>query len=218
MGIDALLRELRERSRQEEAEIRREAEDEAERIVEEARREAGQERRRALRQAEQELRDELRAEREREENRVREQVMEARAELLERVRSRVLELLDAATDSEIYRRQLPGRIREARSCLPEDREVVLRCPPSLEEPIREALAETAPEANSDAVSDRDSGTNGEVRVETDGDVGAGFRATTPGGTITADATLARHLERDWSELTPVVLEELEERWAETGDR
>ena len=214
MGIDALLRELRERSRREEAEIRREAEEEAGRIVEEARREAGEERRRALRQAEEELREELRAEREREENRVREQVMEARDELLTRVREKALEMLDAATDSDLYRRQLPTRIREARSCLPEDAEVVVRCLPSLETPIREALARL----DSGLDSGTDSRTGGDVRVEADGDVGAGFRATTPGGTVTADDTLARRLERDWFELTPVVLEELEERWAETGDR
>ena len=201
MGIDALLRELRERSREEEAEIRREAEEQAERIVEEARREAEERRREALQEAEDELREELRAEREREENDVRRQVMEAREELLGRVRETARELLDEAAASEAYRRELPARIREALACLPEDREVVLRCPPSLEEAIREAL----------------SGTDGRVRVETD-DGGAGFRASTPGGTITADASLARRLERDWTDLASLVLEKLEERWAETGDR
>ncbi len=210
MGIDGLLREMRERSREEEKEIRREAEEEAERIVEEARREAEEQRRHALQEAEEELRSDLRAEREREEIDVREQVMEARDELLGRVRSAATELLDAAADSEPYRHQLPSRIREARSCLPESREVVFRCHPALEEPIREALAEM------DAESDPEM--NGDVRVEAGDDVGVGFRATTPGGGLTVDATLARRLKRDWSELTPAVLEELTERWAETGDR
>lgn len=214
MGIDGLLRELRERSREEEEEIRREAEEEAERIVEEARREAEEQRRQALQEAEEELRSDLRAEREREEIDVREQVMGARDELLGRVRSAATELLDAAADSEPYRHQLPSRIREARSCLPESREVVFRCHPALEEPIREALAEM--DAEIDAESDSEM--NGDVRVEAGDDVGAGFRATTPGGGLTVDATLARRLERDWSELTPAVLEELTERWAETGDR
>ena len=201
MGIDALLRELRKRSREEEADIRREAEEQSARLVEEARREAEKRRRDALQEAEDELREELRAEREREENDVRRKVMEAREELLDRVRETARELLDEAAASEAYCRQLPARIREARACLPEDREVVIRCPPSLEEAIREAV----------------SGMDARVRVETD-DGGAGFRASTPGGSVTADASLARRLERDWTELAPVVLEKLEERWAETGDR
>lgn len=202
MGIDTLVGELRERARQEEAAIRREAEQKAERIVDEARREAEEKRERALRSAEEELRNELRAERDREENELREGVMEARHELLERIRSRARELLGEAAASGAYRSGLPGRLREARACLPEDREVVIRCPPPLEEPIRDAL----------------SGADGKVRVEPDDAESPGFRASTPGGTVTADATLTRRLERDWPELVPAVLEDLEERWAATGDR
>lgn len=202
MGIDALVRELRERSRQEEAAIRREAEEKAERIVDQARREAGEKRERALRTAEQELRDELRAERDREESEVREEVMEARHELLERVRSRARGLLGEAAASGTYRSGLPGQLREALACLPADREVVIRCPPALEEPIRDAL----------------SGTEERVRVEPDDGESPGFRASTPDGAVTADATLGRRLERDWSELVPAVLDDLEERWAATGDR
>lgn len=201
MGIDALLEEIRDRAREEEAEIRRDADAGAEGIIERARSEAEEERARALEEAERELRAELRGERARVEHEVRRQVMEARAELLGRVRERALELAGEATATGAYRRGLPERIREARSCLPEDAGVVVRCPAALEEPIREAL-----------------GGSDDVRVEVDAAVGAGFRATTPGGDLTADATLARRLERDWPELTVGVLEQLEERWAETGDR
>lgn len=202
MGIEALLAELRSRAREDEAEIRRESETEAERIVERARAEAEEERTRALEEAERELRVRLRAERARVENEVRGQVMDARHELLGRVRDRALELTAEATDADTYRSRLRERIRDARSCLPEDADVVLRCSPSLEKPIREALA----------------GVDGDVRVEVGPEVEAGFRATTPGGAVTADATLGRRLERDWPELTMGVLEELEERWAATGDR
>lgn len=200
--MDELLDEIARRARRQRSELLREAEERAEEIRDRARKRAEELRARRLEDTRAEVRGELDAQRAREEQESRGQVLEARAELLERVRTRARELLDEAMRSDAYRSRLGETVREARTCLPSDREVLFRCPPALEKELREHLEDAG---------------NG-ARVESDPEIAAGFLVGSPDGGVTVDATLARRLERDWEELARGVLADVEERWVATGDR
>lgn len=205
MGIDELLEELGRRARKREEEVRREAEDEAGRILERARAEVEEVRQRRLEEAGEELRASLSRKRASLERAAEAQVWEARAEMLDRVRERARELLEEAADGEAYRQRLPDRLRQARSCLPEDEPVVVHCPPWLEDAVRGAVAHLDGE-----------GAGGEVDVEVRPETGAGFEAAGGGGDVVVDATLGRLLDREWEDLALRVDARLEKRWAETG--
>lgn len=205
MGMDELLEELGRRTRRREVEVRRRAEAEAERILDRAREETDELREQGLEEAEEELRAELSRKRTTVERRERDQVMEARAELLGRVRRRAAELLEEEAQGDVFRERLPHWLRDARSCLPADRDVVVRCGPALEDMVRDALTELG-----------DGGPAAGVRLETDESMGAGFRAAAGSAGVAVDATLEGLLARDWEDLARDVVSRLEDRWAGTG--
>lgn len=221
MGIEALIGSLEEDAREKAASILREARSEAARIRREAQEEAARGMDRFLAGRERELREAVAAEVAEARRESRARILEARSELLDRVFRAAEERLPEAADSAAYRRGLPSRLAAALGYLePEGARV--RCPPTLEGAVGEALEASGYRVRAGPVAPGGGGEVGDgpdaasgpgrgvtVRIEAEPGAPPGFVAVQADGSVRVDDTLSRRMERAREILAMAVVERIE---------
>ena len=189
MGIEALKAAVEAEGRERAVRIRREAEQEAARIGAEAAAERDRRLARALRDHERQLRREFRGRQDATRRETLDRVLAERDALLDRVFAAARRALPRDLETPGTRSTFEARLESALASLPES--VVVRCPASSCDVVREALAGRAG-----------------VRVDPDSDMESGFRAVCIEENVEVDATLATLLELHRPRLAIDVLKRL----------
>jgi vacuolar-type H+-ATPase subunit E/Vma4 len=193
LGIDELRTAIEAEGRARVAAVLHDASEQAARIGRETQASADLHRRDALARAEAELRCDARMRVAKAERAARSRVLEARAGLLDRVFELARDALPAALEAPGARERLIAHAEPAMAHMPEGPVVV-----------------TASSDLSTALEATLGGREG-VRVESDGELPAGFRVSSADGALVVDATLEKLLDLRRPELAIQVLRRLEER-------
>lgn len=177
MGLKELIGEL-QRDAQDKADgIREAAQAEAAAILQATEREIAERSRARLDEQEEQEQTRARSEVASARQEALRQVLDARARLIGRVFDRTRALLGELSDSERYRKTVPGSVRRALEFV-EGEQAIVRCSESNVRAMRAALKGIT-----------------RVKVESDAEVANGFVLTDEAGTVTIDEQLEARLSR-----------------------